>query len=85
MLNDNEGGVKKLQQLKGKIHVIAGNHDSTIRQDVYKILFDEVCYATMIKIGKQHYYLSHYPTLTANYDDKPYHNHIINLSRTYTF
>ena len=23
MLNDNEGGIKKLQQLKGKIHIIS--------------------------------------------------------------
>lgn len=62
-----------------------GNHDSIVRQDIYRILFDEVVYATVIKVGKQHYYLSHYPTICSNYDDKPYHNHIINLSRSYAF
>jgi len=83
MLNDNENGIKKLQQLKGKIHIVLGNHDSSVRQDIYKVLFNEVSYATMIKIDKQHYFLTHFPSLCANYDDKPYHNHIINLSRSY--
>ena len=34
----------------------------------------------MIKYKKQYYYLSHYPTICSNYDDKPYHNHIIGLA-----
>lgn len=82
MLNDNEDGIKKLQQLKGKIHIICGNHDVNTRIELYKTLPNvvEVVYATMIKAGKQHYYLSHYPTLTANYDDRPYRSHIISLS-----
>ena len=70
-----------LSQLKGKIHIILGNHCTQKRIELYEQLPNivEVAYAKLIKIGKQHYYLSHYPTFTANYDDKPYHNHIINL------
>lgn len=34
----------------------------------------------MIKYKKQHYFLTHYPCICENYDDKPYHNHIISLS-----
>ena len=49
--------------------------------NLYKSLLNivEICEAKTIKIGKQHYFLCHYPTFTANYDDKPYHNHMINL------
>ena len=82
MLNDNEKGLEYLQSLNGKIHIICGNHDSESRIELYRACSNivEIVYATMIKIGKQNYYLSHYPTLTANYDDKPYHSHIISLS-----
>ena len=81
MLEDNEHGMNLLRQLHGHLHIIIGNHDSPTRIELYKTLSNivEVTYATIIKIGKQHYYLSHYPTYTANYDDKPYHNHLINL------
>lgn len=81
MLGDYQKGIDILSQLKGKIHIIIGNHCTQKRIELYKELPNviEVTYAKLIKIGKQHYYLSHYPTFTANYDDKPYHNHIINL------
>ena len=37
-------------------------------------------WADMIKYGKYHFYLSHYPTLTSNLDqDKPLKARIINL------
>ena len=81
MLGDSEYGLEKIKQLKGKIHIICGNHDSQNRIALYKTLPNvvEITYSTLIKIKKQHYYLSHYPSFTSNYDDKPYHNHIINL------
>ena len=81
MLGDYEYGLDKMQQLKGKIHIILGNHDTQNRIALYQTLPNvvEIVYSTLIKIGKQHYYLSHYPSFTANYDDKPYHSHIINL------
>ena len=81
MLGDYQKGIDILSQLKGKIYIIIGNHCTQKRIELYKELPNiiEVTYAKLIRIGKQHYYLSHYPTFTANYDDKPYHNHIINL------
>ena len=81
MLGDYEYGLEAIKQMKGKLHIILGNHDTQKRIELYEQLPNvvEVTYAKLIKIGKQHYYLSHYPTFTANYDDKPYHNHIINL------
>lgn len=81
MLKDTEFGMNCVKQLKGKIHIIRGNHDSDTRIELYKTLPNvvEICEAKTLKVGKQHYFLCHYPTMTANYDDKPYHNHIINL------
>ena len=37
-------------------------------------------YAYQFKYNKHYLYLSHYPTITANYDDdKPWAKHLINL------
>jgi len=71
MLNDNEDGIRKLQQLKGKIHIICGNHDENTRIELYKILPNvvEVVYALQLKIGKYYFFLCHYPVLVHNYDD----------------
>lgn len=81
MLGDNEYGLQMIKSLKGKLHIVLGNHDTDTRIKLYEQLPNvvEVTYAKVIKIGKQHYYLSHYPTICSNYDDKPYHNHMINL------
>ena len=83
MLNDNAKGVECFKRLNGEIFLIWGNHDTENRTNT---LF-EACrnkmnggwYAFMIKQGKQSIYLSHYPTLTANYDDKHFNQHVINL------
>lgn len=81
MLGDNEYGLQMIKSLKGKLHIILGNHDTDTRIKLYEQLPNvvEITYAKVIKVGKQHYFLCHYPTITANYDDKPYHNHMINL------
>lgn len=83
MLNDNEKGVECFKRLNGQIFLIWGNHDTQNRTNA---LF-EACrhkllggwYAFVIKHGKFSLYLSHYPTLTANYDDKHLSQHVINL------
>lgn len=81
MLGDNEHGLKCLKQLNGKIHIIRGNHDTDSRLELYKAVDNivEICEAKTLKINKQLYFLTHYPCITANYDDKPYHSHLINL------
>ena len=82
MLNDDTQGMMYLENLKGKIHIIRGNHDTDTRVERYKQLDNiiEITYATIIKYGKVHLYLCHYPTLTANYDDdKPWHKNLVNL------
>lgn len=82
MLNDNEAGLHAIKQLKGKIHVIRGNHDTNARMDLYLTCDNivEVCEAKYLRYGKYHFYLSHYPALTANYDDdKPLKTKMVSL------
>lgn len=67
MLNNNEKGLEYIKQLKGKIHIIIGNHDTNARIALYKTLANivEVVYATRIKYKDREFYLSHYPTYTS--------------------
>ena len=63
--------IANIARLKGHKHIIIGNHDTINKIKNYQ----EYCgiyhidYATMIKYRKYSFYLSHYPTLCANYDD----------------
>lgn len=82
VLCDNDEGIKCIKSLKGKIHIIRGNHDTTARLELYNDCFNvvEVCDAKWLKVGKQMFFLSHYPCLTDNHDeDKPLNRRIINL------
>lgn len=61
-----------IESLKGKIHIVLGNHDTDNRIAMYKSCHNvvEVCgYATLLKHKKYRFYLSHYPTMTSNYSD----------------
>lgn len=83
ILNDTKKGIEYFKRLNGQIFLIWGNHDTENRTNA---LF-EACrfklnggwWAYMIKNGKQSIYLSHYPTLTANFDEKHFNQHVINL------
>lgn len=83
MLNDNEKGIEYFKRLNGTIYLIFGNHDTDARKNLlYSELAGKIIggwYATLIKFNKLSLYLSHYPTLTANYDDKHFNQHVINL------
>lgn len=75
MLGDNSVGLSFLKRIPGKKHIILGNHDTNARVDLYKDVYqtDIIGYATMFKYHKFTAFLSHYPTLTGNYDDKGSH------------
>ena len=82
MLNDNEKALTYIKRLNGDLAVIWGNHDSEARQQ----LLYERCpaivtmgYAQQFKRDKLTFYFSHYPTLTANFDDKHFSQHVISL------
>lgn len=86
-LGDLESGLKLFKQIPGKIHLIWGNHDTNARKEkLVPILCHNVIevigYATIIKYNKYHFYLSHFPTCTTNFDDcqKPLKGRLLSLS-----
>lgn len=80
MLGDNEKGLYMLNRLNGRIHIVLGNHDTETRRVLYEGSWNvcEIAYADMIKYGKNHLYLSHYPTLIGQFDAHKHHG-LINL------
>lgn len=71
MLGDNEVGLDCLRQLNGNLHILWGNHCTDVRKELYKTLpnvVETLGYAGMFKYKKWKFYLSHYPTLTGNFD-----------------
>ena len=66
---DTANYYKQLVHFKCKdVRLIIGNHDSRKRLDFYKneLGINVVGFADLVCIGKQQYYLSHYPALTSN-------------------
>ena len=82
MLGNNENGKRLLGRLKGRIHVVYGNHDTDPRKTIYKNLYNvvEVCGdATTINVDGWTLYLSHYPTMTCNLEKEFSKRCILNL------
>ena len=81
MLGDNEAGIKMIKQLKGKIHVILGNHDTASRKTLYENCYNiiDIKYADVIKFKGYTFYLSHYPTITSNLEKEFGKHCILNL------
>ena len=82
-LSNVEQAVKYIKKLNGKHFWIRGNHDSDNKvQYITDYCWDQVYYigwAEVLKYNKYRLYLSHYPTLTANYDEKKFSQHLIAL------
>lgn len=86
-MNDISAAIPYLKQLNGFQWWIRGNHDSMKKiqqitdecKNISLISNPEASWATMFKYGKIYCYLSHYPTLTANYDEKHFNQHVIAL------
>ena len=82
MLNNNDAGIRAIKRLKGQIHVIRGNHDTQARMNLYNQCYNivEITEGQFFKYNNYHFYLSHYPCLTSNYDDdKPLKAKVINV------
>lgn len=79
LLGDAEEGLKYLKQLKGKIHICLGNHDTATREKMFKDLGWDVQLCARLKYKKMNFYLSHYPTITHNLEEKEIWQVIINL------
>lgn len=82
VMNDIDAGIELIKQLNGKIHLIRGNHDTDKKVERYLELPNVVSvqYADVLKYGKAVFWMGHYPTITANYDDdKPWAKHVVCL------
>lgn len=82
MLNDNNMGLQLFNQLNGKIHIIRGNHDTNTRIELYKSCPNvvEISEGKHINYNGYHFFLCHYPTLTANYtDEKKLKSRLLNI------
>lgn len=80
-LSDNLDFVKQtLSKLNGKIHLIIGNHDTQSKLELYEQCPNivEIVWATQIEYKGRKFYLSHYPTLTADLNSNP-DNCVFNL------
>jgi len=82
-LSDTQEAAKYVRKLNGKHFWIRGNHDSDNKVSyLMDYCWDQLFYvgwADVLKYGKYRFYMSHYPTLTCNYDDKKFSQHVINL------
>ncbi len=83
MLRDNTEGMRLVEAMPGKLHIIRGNHDTDQRIELYrkseKIV--EVCDAKWLRTPHHAFFLSHYPCLTANYDDgSRMSQHVVSLA-----
>ena len=75
-------GLNLIISLNGKLHLIRGNHDTDTRWKAYGTLHNvvEQKNAIYLKYNKYHFYLSHYPSITSNFDsDKPLKARLLNL------
>ena len=82
MLGNNNYGIQCLSSLNGNIKIIPGNHDTPTRLSLYKNIpnVEVLSFAEMLKYKKYNFYLSHYPTITSNFDDNfSLRTRIINL------
>ena len=84
MLGQLEPGIKLFNQLPGKIHLAWGNHDTDVRKEALSKchnVVEIIGYANMLKYNHYHFYLSHYPTITTNFDiDKPLKQRVLCLA-----
>lgn len=87
-LDDIPQAAKWISYLNGTILLVSGNHDTQAKMNYFKNECHNLMavngvynhsFAAMLKLNKINYYLSHYPTLTSNYDEQYFIQHIISL------
>ena len=71
-MGDTDKSIKYVQRIVCQnIHIIRGNHDSEKRMDYYNDCRNviEISEGKYHRIGKWSFFLSHFPSMTANFDD----------------
>lgn len=77
---DYQNGLELIKSLNGQKVIIAGNHDTNKRRELYENeLGLKVFDATTFSYNGYHFYLSHYPTFTSNLEKEHLKQCIINL------
>ena len=82
MLMNNVDARALMNQMKGRLHIIRGNHDTDTRMELYRTGWNvvEVCEGKFLHYNGYHFYLSHFPGLTSNMDsDKPLKKRTLSL------
>lgn len=71
IMGDLSRGIDIIKQLNGKIRLAIGNHDTNARIIAFYNLhnFEDIQFGYRIKKGKRTFLLTHYPTLTGNFDN----------------
>lgn len=65
-----------IESMNGKLYIAIGNHCTNKRIEMYKTLknVEAVDYGFRLSYKKMTFWLTHYPTIVVNYDDKPNYN-----------
>ena len=82
MLGDNQKGLKYLLQIPCRVHIVLGNHDTDVREALYRTCPNvvEVALAIKLKHNKHHFFMTHYPCMTGNLERKSLKQMTLNLS-----
>lgn len=80
VMGDIDKAAAVLSRIPYSVHFLVGNHDTLRRINLYDSL-GWVNHGRAIQVtdGSWDFYLSHYPTVTMNYDDVKKHHPLINL------
>ena len=77
-----KSNIKYIQQLRGRIHLIRGNHDTDVRMALYaeQPNIVEICEGKYLRYKKYIFFLSHFPCVTNNgYDKDGLKKNVLNL------
>lgn len=80
MLGD-PSNIEYIKRLKGKFHIVFGNHDTATRQKLYADLPNvvEMNWAIMLNYRKYHFFMTHFPCMTGNLERESLHQMTLNL------
>lgn len=73
--------IEYIKRLKGKFHIVFGNHDTATRQKLYADLPNvaEMDWAIMLNYHKYHFFMTHFPCMTGNLERENLHQMTLNL------
>ena len=80
VMGDINSAAAVLSRIPYSVHFLVGNHDTLRRINLYESLgWTNHERAIQVTDGNWNFYLSHYPTITTNYDDEQKYIPLINL------